>query len=308
MSRAKEDDINKKLLYSIHQKDHNGIREALDAGANPNLIVRGMPVLIQAILGTEDNEIINYFLQKGADPNLPDSSGDTPLIWTCQYSGTFNLTSLFEIFKTLLIHGADPNAQDNDGQTALLCATRRAIATSDDESHYSDNENRFSRALVRNLFIKKADPNIPDDDGKTPLMHAAESDYENVKMLLKNGAEVNAQDKYGQTALMLVDIRLPEITELLLQSGADPKIKDNSGKTALMHFLKYSTCHKDKKEQIIALLKSVKKSRPKIHSFKASYKSKKSVRKGKKSKGKSVRKTKKSVKKVKKSKGTKKHK
>lgn len=267
MSRAKDDiDINKKLLYSIDQKDHNGIREALDEGANPNLIVRGMPVLIQAILGTEDNEIINYFLQKGADPNLPDVTGDTPLIWTCQYSGTFNLTSLFEIFKTLLIHGADPNAQDNDGQTALLCATRRAIATSDDESQYSDNENRFSRALVRNLFIKKADPNIPDHDGKTPLMHAAGSDYENVKMLLKNGAEVNAQDKYGQTALMLVDIRLPEITELLLQSGADPKIKDNSGKTALMHFLKYSTCHKDKKEQIIALLKSVKsvkKARPK---------------------------------------------
>jgi len=60
-------------------------------------------------------------------------------------------------------------------------------------------------------------------------------DTENVKLLLKNGADVNARDKQDMTALMWASERgHTEMVKLLLENGADVNANNNDGQTALM--------------------------------------------------------------------------
>jgi|GEM_PF-3019995 len=56
---------------------------------------------------------LKALIEKGADINVADSRGMTPLHWACQHAW-------IEIVKVLLAHGAHINAIDNDGYTPLF--------------------------------------------------------------------------------------------------------------------------------------------------------------------------------------------
>ena len=58
---------------------------------------------------------------------------------------------------------------------------------------------------------------------------------EEIKELLKKGADVNASDKYGDTALMVAAINGQlDVVKCLVELGADLEAKDGAGRTALM--------------------------------------------------------------------------
>lgn len=93
----------------------------------------------------EHAEIVKALLEHGANPNVRDEDGWTPLI----KASTFMKESTVEL---LLTHGADPTAQDDDGDTALHYA-----AMADDA--------REVRALLR----AGADPRVRGSHGESPL-------------------------------------------------------------------------------------------------------------------------------------------
>ena len=64
---------------------------------------------------------MNFFLDRGAAVNAPDSTGRTPLI-EAVFGG--HLSTLEELLK----RGADVNAQDADGWTALMEAASKGRA------------------------------------------------------------------------------------------------------------------------------------------------------------------------------------
>ena len=68
------------------------------------------------------------------------------------------------------------------------------------------------------------------------LLQAAEKGHlEQVKTLVKKGADVNAKDQNGQTALMAAAGRGHlEMVKLLIDKGADVNASDENGRTALM--------------------------------------------------------------------------
>lgn len=67
--------------------------------------------------------MIYKLLKLGADPNVSDYNGDTPLIkalWST--SSVLGSEQVFKICKTLIEYGADVNVRNENGRTALFTA------------------------------------------------------------------------------------------------------------------------------------------------------------------------------------------
>lgn len=133
----------------------------LRAGANPNVSDSNGSSPLEFAIATYDSvSEVSVLLAHGADPNFRDPNGYTPLMVS---SGNNQIAAL------LLRVGADPNAFTNTGWSALMAASVQGDAR-----------------LVQILINTGADPNHVDDDGLTTLMHAKKNGRtENAKVLEK---------------------------------------------------------------------------------------------------------------------------
>lgn len=61
-------------------------------------------------IGKGDNNIVKFLIDKGADLNIPDNDGNTPLIATADMFDEDDT-----IIKLLLENGADPHIKNNSG-------------------------------------------------------------------------------------------------------------------------------------------------------------------------------------------------
>ena len=89
---------------------------------------------------------------------------------------------------------------------------------------------------VKKILKQGADANEKDEYGKTPLMYAIHNgNFEIASLLIDNGADVNVKDEYGTAILKItVSSRNFEIASLLIDNGADVNVIDGDGKTILM--------------------------------------------------------------------------
>jgi len=166
------------------------------------------------LLTIKNTDAAEKLLNAGADPNIQNSSGYTPLMQAAHNNNG-------RLMTILLDHGALADTQNLLGETALMKVSRPRI--------------------VKLLCDKDASPNIQAKNGQTALMLVVQKHNKYtlnaVKALLKCNANPNIQDNNGNTALILtIQKNHPEaktITEILLQAGADPHIQNNQGKTAL---------------------------------------------------------------------------
>ena len=135
------------------------------------------PLMYAAIVGSLD--AMKFLIEKGADVNVQNNFGSTALIWSA--------TDLAKV-RLLIDHGANVNAATKRGRTALLVA-----AMSD---HSAD--------IVKLLKEKGADLRAVDFLKTTPLRAATlGSDTETIRMLIDAGVDVNAADLPGITPLMM---------------------------------------------------------------------------------------------------------
>jgi len=113
--------------------------------------------------GREDK--VKQLLDRGADPKLSDSDGDTPLHIASQRGNA-------HIMKMLLAAGANPNAQNKLGGTPLMWA---AV---------------FGHEEAARLLIEKgAKPALKDNQGMTASDWAAKNKRDAVVQILR-GAQV----------------------------------------------------------------------------------------------------------------------
>jgi ankyrin repeat protein len=98
---------------------------------------------------------------------------------------------------------------------------------------------------LRNLLKSGADVNLQNKRGNTALMFAAWHGHTDcAELLIKSGAYVNLRYKEGSTALMFAAWDgCTDCVELLIKSGADVNLQDDDGLTALMIATKRG--HKD---------------------------------------------------------------
>ncbi|RKK66726.1 hypothetical protein BFJ69_g15146 [Fusarium oxysporum] len=164
---------------------------------------------LMAAVGKGHVEVVKLLLDKGADVNIPDKDG-----WTPVFSASWN--GYVEVVKLLLDKGADVNIPDKNGWTPVSAASANGHVE-----------------VVKLLLDKGADVNIPDKNGWTPVSAASANRHvEVVKLLLDKGADVNIPTKDGRTPVSAASANgHAEVVKLLLDKGADVNIPTKDGRT-----------------------------------------------------------------------------
>ncbi len=140
----------------------------LDSGANPNLKdISGYTPLFWA-LSKDLYEICELLVESGADPDIAISSGTTPFVYAAAKCDLKYLELLLPFVK-------DINARGKNGVTALMGASHiDPMLVIEGQSHFSK---------VKFLLDNKADITLVSDAGKTAYDYAIEPD---VHELLEN--------------------------------------------------------------------------------------------------------------------------
>ena len=136
-----------------------------------------------------DKEMVKFLVEKGADINLEDGYGYTPLMKAIDY---YNIG----LAKNIIDLKPDLNA---------ICS-----ATGDTPLTYLVNANKYGGGADLCYYMIKngADINKKNKEGNTPLMIAAESySYGIVGVLVNMGADYNIKNKEGKTAIDIASAR-----------------------------------------------------------------------------------------------------
>ncbi len=225
---ARSSDGSTALLWLAHWNDVDAAERLVAAGADPNLANDfGMTPLSQACTN-RSTAFVRLLLKAGAKPNTPIATGETPLM-TCAESGSVDAVRL------LIEYGADVNAQEPEkNQTALMWAAA--------ERHPD---------VVQALIQAHADLQAATRQGFTPIHFAARvGDLESLKLLLAAGVDINlptgaAEEEEapaaapslvpvrrrgaetGYTPLLVATLRAQVDTAIyLLEHGADPNYQE----------------------------------------------------------------------------------
>ncbi|MEI7938350.1 MAG: ankyrin repeat domain-containing protein [Verrucomicrobiota bacterium] len=187
-------DPNQRSLLYEALPDASTLGVLLDAGADPNQSVGGVPLLVRAVWD-KNQPAVELLLAHHAEVNCTNSFGRTDAIGNGQTplhaAAALGSKAIAEL---LLKAGAAVNAKDQSGETPLYVAI-------------SQHQPEVAALLLANKAdpnAKKANPNAKISNGWTPL-HAAASDgqRELVELLLANKADPNERSNDGKTPLDL---------------------------------------------------------------------------------------------------------
>jgi len=271
------------LLYAARDGQMDAVHALVEGGANLNEVSGSekMSPLVMAI-SNGHFDVGKYLLDHGADPNVADVDGLTPLYaavdlkwaphnWVPMPSIDQESIKYLDLMKALLEHGANPNARlthklwfrsmfsdqtwvDTAGATPFW---RAAFAT--------------DVAAMKLLAEHGADPKIPSTEGATPLMVAAglgwganysvtSPDYsflDAVKYCLQLGLDINARDDRGYTALHGVAFRGDnELIKFMVSHGAKTDAVAKSGDT-IADMANGPREHSEPYPETVALLESL---------------------------------------------------
>ncbi|HEX5228250.1 MAG TPA: ankyrin repeat domain-containing protein [Bryobacteraceae bacterium] len=250
------------LLFAARQNCVECGRVLLKAGADKNAVdPNHISPMVEALINGH-YDFAAMLIEQGADPNIADETGRTPLYaavddHTMPESNlpapreTDNKLSSLDVINLLLAHGASVNAQlvkqtpyrtkvDRGADTMLNTGTTpllRAAKAGDAD-------------VIKTLLAKGGDAKIATKFGITPVMAAAglgskEEDttgrrkteaeaVESIKLCLDAGADVNAIDRNGDTALHgAAQKGYDQVVQFLADHGAKLDIKDKKGRTPL---------------------------------------------------------------------------
>nr|KAF6454662.1 ankyrin repeat and FYVE domain containing 1 [Rousettus aegyptiacus] len=173
-------------------------------------------------------QIAEALLQAGANPNMQDSKGRTPLHLSIVARNEYVFNQLLQC-KQL-----DLELKDHEGSTALWLAVQYITVSSDQSVNpfedlpvvngTSFDENSFAARLIQ----RGSNTNAPDTmTGNCLLQRAAEAGNEAAALFLAtNGAHVNHRNKWGETPLHTACRHgLANLTAELLQQGANPNLQ-----------------------------------------------------------------------------------
>ena len=97
-------------------------RLLIEAGAFVNYLDNIRRSALWCAIKGKSSEVVELLLDSGANPNVVDNYGNTPLHQACS-----SHTLVPAIVESLLRHGTDIGAVNGDGKTALQCVLSRSV-------------------------------------------------------------------------------------------------------------------------------------------------------------------------------------
>ncbi len=156
----------------------------ISEGEDVNAVYNGYTFLEIYASIDGSKEILKFLKAIGADADLKNSFGETPIYASITYDAYENVEFLADDWASVTV-------SDDEGKTPLHHAANLA---------YLENQ----VAIIELLLSKGASISAKNSYGETPL-HAAVAggSLEAVKVLVSNGADINIEDNNGQTPLEL---------------------------------------------------------------------------------------------------------
>ena len=251
------------LMFAIWKRSVSVINILLRAGANPNIANDdGCTCLHEAVIEYLSEEILQVLNNHGADVNTRDKKNQTALMLASEKGNT-------DAMNVLLKAGADPNIPDASGNTCFNYAIVRncgkemlqAMIDHSADVNVTNKKNQTVLSIaceqgnidaINVLLYSGADSKVADADGDTCLHKAVNIRSNTVlQSLIDAGVDINATNKKNQSALVLACQKRNVIAiNVLLKCGADRNIPDNKGNT-LLHYAVHSCIMKRMLHSII---------------------------------------------------------
>ena len=246
------------VMYAARQNALAAAEALAEGGADLNATDPDGTSALEIAIINGHFDLAALLVDKGADPNLPDRAGMTPLYAAVDMhtlAETFGRPDLprpvieasIGAIRNLLAHGADPNVRLKtkvlkrvynpgdpklgEGATAFMRAARGAdpvvmrmlLAAGADPTLVQKNQNT-PIILAAGVHVKSGDNN--------PLRGTEASVIEAIQICLDRGLDVNAANGTKETAIFAA-IGSPEVIRFLVNRGARLDVKNRRGQTPL---------------------------------------------------------------------------
>ncbi|GBM64501.1 Putative ankyrin repeat protein L88 [Araneus ventricosus] len=215
--------------YIIHKKSAAFIKEFIN---KENLlysldepIYKGLRLLHYAVY-QDEMRTLQLLLDMGADPNVADDMGYTP-VHICAEKGYGHL------IKILMSYGArlrftGINSQDHDTGNVHRALVEEPLRLAIRNSHHKTQRFLLDRGANPNaIYFRGSEINLVNP-----------SDVKSIELLLQYGADVNARDWQGLTPLMKACRSGENIqtVHLLLRHGADINAMSKGDEQTALHY------------------------------------------------------------------------
>jgi ankyrin repeat protein len=248
------------VMYAARQDARDAVRALAENAADLNTQDADGATALQIAIINQHYDLAGLLLEKGANPNVADSSGMTSVYAVVDMKDfrsdigrptrpLMDKLSALDVLRLALKHGGNPNAQLRkpiigrhhgfgdaslgEGATALMRATKG-----------NDLES------MKILMDAGADASLGMTNGSNPLLllagarvgpgpaagdkSAADKTVAALRLLAEHGANLNAPKAKGDRALLAAARQGSNaIVRALVELGADLNVTDSSGKTAL---------------------------------------------------------------------------
>ncbi len=249
------------LIMAARNDDKSMVETLLQHGANASEGNRGVSALHVAV-GKNNLEIVGLLIDRGAQINVEDQKGRTPL--TCaKASGSTEMIRLLSErggketdYEAHRIKAAEARLikavqKGNIPHVEQLLDQGLSIDTAAGNGHclLDFAAERGDIEMGRFLISCGASVTRTDRYGRTALHWASgEGNAEMVRFLIEEGANINARDYQGMTPIHQAivwtygrEVKSLEVVKVLVEEGADVNAESNEGITPMKWARKYGT-------------------------------------------------------------------